>query len=99
MDKRAVPYKKTVFVCTRKRDGETACANSSQGGDEICRRLREEIKKAGLKGKIRVARSGCLDLCEKGPNLFLYPSGEWLCGISPDDVPAIMEKLRSDATS
>lgn len=94
MEKKPVPYRRTVFVCVHQRsEGRVACANPGRGGEELAKRLKDEVKKAGLKGKVRVARSGCLDLCEKGPNLFIYPDGEWLCGVSPDDAPEILKSL------
>ena len=94
MEKKEIPYQKTVFVCTHSRaDGKTSCANPGRGGDLIAAALKEEVKKAGLKGKIRVAKSGCLDLCEQGPNVLIYPSGEWLCGVKLDDIPAVLKKI------
>ena len=94
MEKRAIPYRRTVFVCTNVREGgKVACANPGRGGDALCAALKEEIKKAGLKGKVRVARSGCLDLCARGPNLFVYPEGDWYSGVAPEDIPALIEKI------
>lgn len=96
MEKRAVPYRRTVFVCTNVREGgKVACANPGRGGDALCAALKEAVKKAGLKGKVRVARSGCLDLCAQGPNLFVYPEGEWYCGVTPEDIPALIEKINA----
>ncbi|MDE2313108.1 MAG: (2Fe-2S) ferredoxin domain-containing protein [Elusimicrobia bacterium] len=94
MDKKPIPYKKTVFVCTNVRtDGREACANPGRGGAELCEALKKAVKDAGLKGKIRVAKSGCLDLCAHGPNLFLYPGGEWRSGVKPEDAPEILRDL------
>ncbi len=94
MDKKIVPYKKTVFVCTNVRaDGRVACGNPGRGGLELCAALKDAVKDKGLKGKIRVARAGCLDLCAQGPNAFLYPDGEWLSGVTAADVPEILKKL------
>ena len=94
MNKKPVPYKKTVFVCTHSRAyGRTSCGNPGRGGLELCEALKHAVKEKGLKGKIRVARSGCLDLCEQGPNAFIYPGGEWLSGVSAADVPGILKKL------
>jgi (2Fe-2S) ferredoxin len=94
MEKRAVPFAKTVFVCTHARaEGRVACGNPGRGGVELCDALKAEVKKAGLKGKVRVARSGCLDLCEQGPNAFVYPGGEWLSGLKPEDAPELLKKL------
>ncbi|PCI37159.1 MAG: ferredoxin [Elusimicrobia bacterium] len=94
MEKRSVPYERTIFVCTHTRpDGRVACANPGRGGDAICRALKAEVKARGLKGKVRVARSGCLDLCEKGPNIFFYPEKEWVGGVSEGDVPALIKRI------
>jgi (2Fe-2S) ferredoxin len=94
VEKKKVPYRRTVFVCTHSREGgRVACGNPGRGGVELCEALKDAVKKAGLKGKVRVARSGCLDLCEKGPNAFFYPGDEWLSGLSTEDVPVILAKL------
>lgn len=95
MEKKDVPYSRTVFVCTNARaEGRVACANPGREGMQICEALKDEVKKAGLKGTVRVAKSGCLDLCEKGPNLFIYPDNEWRSGVSIADVPALVEKIK-----
>jgi (2Fe-2S) ferredoxin len=95
MKNEKVPFAKTVFVCTNARPGgeRVSCGNPGRGGLELCEALKHGVKKAGLKGKVRVARTGCLDLCEKGPNAFLYPSGEWLSGITAADADGILKKL------
>lgn len=94
MDKKLVPFKKTVFVCVNAREGgRVACGNPGRGGVELCEALKHAVKEKGLKGKVRVAKSGCLDLCEQGPNAFIYPGGEWLSGVTAADVPGIVEKL------
>lgn len=95
MESRSVPYQKTVFVCTNVREGRAACANPGKGGDAVCHALKEAVKAAGLKSKIRVARSGCLDRCAEGPNLFVYPQGEWLSGVCEADVPELLRRLTS----
>ena len=49
MEKKDVPYKKTVFVCTNARDGgRVACGNPGRGGLEICESLKNAVKKLGL---------------------------------------------------
>ena len=93
MEKKTVPFEGTVFVCTNVREGKVACANPGRGGDAICHALKEALATAGLKHKIRVARSGCLDRCAEGPNLFVYPSGEWYSRVQAGDVPALVKRL------
>jgi (2Fe-2S) ferredoxin len=96
MEKKPVPFKSTLFVCTNARTGPDArvsCGAPGRGGVELLEALKAEAKKAGLKGTVRVCRSGCLDLCEQGPNAFLYPSGEWYSGVTPADAQDIVKKL------
>lgn len=98
MDKRPVPFKRSLFVCAhcREDDGRTACGNDQGvGGLAILKALKDAARARGLQG-VRIARSGCLDLCEKGPNAFLYPDGEWFCGLTPEDAPALVERLAKD---
>lgn len=94
MNEKKVPFQKTIFVCTHSRaDGRVSCGNPGRGGVELCEALKTAAKAAGLKGKVRVARSGCLDLCEQGPNAFIYPGDRWLSGASAADAPDILKKL------
>jgi (2Fe-2S) ferredoxin len=93
MKKEPVPYRRTVFVCVNARaDGRVACGNPGRGGVELAQALKDGAKRLGLKGKVRVAKTGCLDLCEKGPNVFIYPDGEWLSDLTPHDAEAILKK-------
>jgi (2Fe-2S) ferredoxin len=93
MKKEPVPYRKTVFVCVHAREeGRVSCGNPGRGGVELAQALKDGAKRLGLKGKVRVAKTGCLDLCEKGPNVFLYPEGEWLSDLKPEDADDILKK-------
>jgi (2Fe-2S) ferredoxin len=91
MDKKPVPYKKTLFVCVNDRQG--ARVSCGAAGVRLCELLKDEVKKKGLKGQVRVARSGCLDLCEEGPNAFSYPGNEWFSRLTEADVPELVKKL------
>jgi (2Fe-2S) ferredoxin len=44
-----------------------------------------------LKGKIRANKSGCLDACEMGATLVIYPNNIWYTHVSIDDVEEIFE--------
>ena len=54
--------------------------------------LKEEVKKRELKGKVRVLKSGCMDLCEKGPNVMIFPEGTLHSSVTPQDIPWLVEK-------
>jgi (2Fe-2S) ferredoxin len=94
MKSEKVPFQQTLFVCTHSRaDGRVSCGNPGRGGVQLCEALKKGAKERGLKGRVRVAKSGCLDLCEKGPNVFVYPEGKWLSGLSAADAEKILDDL------
>jgi (2Fe-2S) ferredoxin len=46
---------------------------------------------------VRVSASGCLDVCEEGPNVVICPPAGGkvrLQRVSESDVPAILERLK-----
>ena len=92
MKQEPIPYRRTLFVCTNKRDDDSRPSCADRGSEKICEALKEEIKKRGLKGKVRAMRSGCHDLCEKGPNVMVFPDGVLETGVAASDIPALIEK-------
>ena len=42
---------------------------------------------------VRVSQSGCLGLCENGPNVMIYPQGLLFTGVTMDDVDRIVEEV------
>ncbi len=88
-----IPYKRMIFVCmNNSHDGEDRPVCASGCAEEVLKALKEEVKKRGYKGKIRALKSGCMDLCEKGPNLIVYPEGTLHSGLTPQDIPGLVEK-------
>ena len=81
-----------IFVCTNaSHDGEDRPVCAAGRSEEVLKTLKEEVKKRGLKGKVRALKSGCMDLCEKGPNVMVFPDGVLHCGVTPGDVPALVK--------
>ena len=50
-----------------------------------------KLAQRGLKGKVRANQSGCLDQCEHGPNIVVYPDGVWYGHVTEADVDEIIE--------
>lgn len=83
-------FEKHILVCTNQRppeSGRRSCGNC--GGDAIHVRLAELLKQHGLKGCMRVSKTGCLDACELGPALVIYPQELWYIGVKTEDVDEI----------
>ena len=81
-----------VFVCTNRRpddDPRGCCA--AKGSGAIRERLKVLAKNAGLRGRVRINGAGCLDQCEHGPTIVVYPEAVWYGHVTPDDVDEIFE--------
>lgn len=88
-----LPYEKIIFVCTNRRGpGERVCC-ASGGGCELRDMLKEMVKARGWGGKVRVSASGCMDKCEDGPNVMIFPDNVWLSGVREDDLQAILDGI------
>jgi len=93
------PYICHVLICTNDRHGEgKACAD----GESV--KLREQLKEAvhqrsHLKGRVRISSAGCLGLCAQGPNVLLYPQSIWFSGVTPADLPLLLEAIEVAAAA
>ncbi len=95
MNAEKVPYQRMIFVCTNaSHDGERPVCSEGRS-EEVLKAIKEEVKKRGLKGKVRALKSGCMDLCEKGPNVMIFPDNILHSGVTPGDVPTLIEKYLS----
>ncbi len=52
------------------------------------------IKSLGLtgKGRVRINTAGCLDRCEEGPIIVVYPEGVWYTYVDKEDVDEIIQE-------
>jgi (2Fe-2S) ferredoxin len=89
-------YTHHVFMCTNVRpDGHPrgcCMARSAAGGgvDKLRGYAREKARQVGIES-IRWNASGCLDRCEFGPNMVIYPEGVWYRYESQEDIDEIIE--------
>jgi len=74
------------------RDDGRACCG--QRGAEVAQKhAKKRIKALGLSGpgKIRINQAGCLDRCEEGPVLVVYPQGTWYTYVDTADIDDIID--------
>ena len=87
-------FEKYVFVCINERPaGERVSCGTTFCGKELSEKLKDAVKAAGAINRIRVSKSKCLDVCEEGANVMIYPDNLWLKHVELADIPAILEKL------
>ncbi|MEP6942127.1 MAG: (2Fe-2S) ferredoxin domain-containing protein [Betaproteobacteria bacterium] len=85
-------YKHHVFFCLNERDPpEACCANHDAAALQSYAKKR--IKELGLvgKGAVRINKAGCLDRCEEGPVLVVYPDETWYTYVDRDDIDEIID--------
>jgi (2Fe-2S) ferredoxin len=61
--------------------------------------MKMRIKESGQSGKnkIRVNTAGCLDRCDLGPVMVIYPQAIWYTYLDEEDIDEIIESLLSDS--
>ena len=81
-----------VFVCTNERpSGHPRGCCKGKNSEKLVQAFKEEIAKAGMSKEIRAQRAGCLDTCEFGPSVVVYPEGVWYGHVQPEDVLEIVQ--------
>lgn len=86
-------FKHHVFFCCNQRaPGETCCAN--QGAVEMQTYAKDRISELKLKGKgkVRINKAGCLDRCDQGPVLVVYPEAVWYTYVDKEDIEEIIQE-------
>ena len=81
-----------IFICTNRRPPENprgCCDPEGLGALQLV--FKKELAVRGLKVGIRANKAGCLDQCEHGPTVVIYPEAVWYGGVQPEDVPEIIE--------
>ena len=68
----------------------TGCTASKS--DEIFNNFNEELKKLGLDEEVKVIKTGCFGLCQKGPIVAIYPDKTFYCHVKPEDVERIVSE-------
>jgi (2Fe-2S) ferredoxin len=86
-------YKHHVFFCCNQRDGSRVCCNDS-GASEMRDYAKSRIKELGLSGpdNVRINVAGCLDRCEEGPVIVVYPDETWYTYVDRQDIDEIIDE-------
>ena len=82
-----------VFFCCNQREGGKPCCND-HGASEVREYAKSRIKALGLAGagRVRINMAGCLDRCELGPVLVVYPEETWYTYVDREDIDEIISE-------
>ena len=86
------PFDKHLFICcnTREAGHPRGCCNAD-GSDALHKAFKKALAERGVK-RVRANKSGCLDQCEKGPSVVVYPDAVWYGKVTEADVNEIVEQ-------
>ncbi len=81
-----------VFFCLNQRLGDEACC-AQHGAKAVFDYAKNRIKTLGLsgRGQVRMNKAGCLDRCNAGPVLVVYPEGVWYTFVDEEDIEEIIQ--------
>jgi (2Fe-2S) ferredoxin len=82
-----------IFVCCNQRPAghPRGCCNAD-GSEALRNCFKQELAKRGLAGAVRANMAGCLDQCELGPTVVIYPQEIWYGHVTAADVPRILDE-------
>jgi NADP-reducing hydrogenase subunit HndC len=85
------PFRYHVYACQQEKPGNAPCC-SGRGSAAVLDALRKELAANGLMDTVQVTTCGSLGMCERGPNMVVYPEGVWYAGVQVADVPELVRE-------
>jgi (2Fe-2S) ferredoxin len=83
-------YETHVFCCVNQRPaGHPRSCCADRGSKDLHGYMKARAKELGIKN-IRVNQSGCLERCELGPSMVIYPEGVWYTYRTEADIDEIL---------
>ena len=84
-------YEAHVFCCTNRRPaGHPRGCCAEKGAEELRDHMKSRAKQLGLKN-VRINTAGCLDRCELGPTVVIYPEGVWYTYSTKEDIDEVLQ--------
>jgi len=84
--------KSHIFICTNERPpGHPRGCCKTKNSEELIPLFKQELAKTGQNREVRAQKAGCLDTCEFGPTVVVYPEGIWYGKVQPEDVAEIIQ--------
>jgi (2Fe-2S) ferredoxin len=86
-------YDKHIFICINQRaEGAHRKSCGEAHGMEIVEAFKKKLKELNLPIKLRAQKSGCLDICDFGQTIVIYPEGIFYAGVELSDVDEIIHE-------
>lgn len=86
-------YEKHIFFCENKRDPFAPRPSCGlKNATQLRNSMKDLVKTACPSRKIRVNMAGCLDRCEEGPSVVVYPDAKWFKIENEDQVKQFVQE-------
>ncbi|MEQ8319590.1 MAG: (2Fe-2S) ferredoxin domain-containing protein [Rhodospirillales bacterium] len=85
-------YKNHVFVCMNERpEGHERGSCARKGAVQLRNYMKARVKELGI-AETRINQAGCLDRCELGPTMVIYPEGIWYRCENAEDIDEVISE-------
>jgi (2Fe-2S) ferredoxin len=86
-------FERHIFICINQRpEGHPRECCSPSGEGELHRLFKAKLSERGIpNSRVRANKAGCLDQCEAGPTVVVYPEAVWYGHVTPADVDEIID--------
>ena len=86
-------FQKHIFICNNDRgpDSPKGCC-SRAGSPALLDYMKKRVHDLGLKGIVRVNKAGCIDACQYGPSMVVYPDDTWYAPRTAEDMEEILQE-------
>jgi (2Fe-2S) ferredoxin len=82
-----------IFICCNQRSaGHPRGCCDPDGAEALRNAFKLEVKRRGLGPLVRANKSGCLEQCEHGPTVAIYPQAIFYGGVTLAEVGRIVEE-------
>jgi (2Fe-2S) ferredoxin len=86
-------YDKHIFICVNQRAKGAARQSCGEAhGLEIVDAFKKKLNELNLPIKLRAQKAGCLDICDFGQTIAIYPEGVFYVGVELSDVDEIIQE-------
>jgi (2Fe-2S) ferredoxin len=85
-------FERHVFVCTNERSADHPRGScKAKGSEDVRDAFKKQLAARGLKSLVRANAAGCLDQCERGVSVVVYPEQVWYGQVTVGDVAEIVD--------
>lgn len=81
-----------LFICNKCKPSKKFKDGRTHDPGKLRSALKKEIKRLGIKADVRANDSGCLDMCDDGQVVVIYPQAIWYGGVAVEDAERIIQE-------